>query len=204
MWIPGHHEIEGNERADVEAKKAAMDPTLSQQFRHKPLKSARVRNIKAAAKEQWQKEWNEGTKTAITLRILTKRKGVKTGLKLYNAISSRRTVATLVRLGTGHCGLRHYLPRFNIGKSLYCECRPGKETVEHYLLECGKYMKQRKKLRKEVGMGRLTMDKLPGCPRNIKHIVQCRDGLITERIQYFHCMIMIGYIFIIWRISMPL
>lgn len=26
VWIPGHAEIEGNERADTEAKKAALDP----------------------------------------------------------------------------------------------------------------------------------------------------------------------------------
>ena len=36
MWIPGHSEIQGNERADAEAKKAAADPTLNQLRRHRP------------------------------------------------------------------------------------------------------------------------------------------------------------------------
>ena len=51
-WIPDHQEIEGNEHADAEAKKAATEPTASQQFKHRPLKSTCVRNIKTATKEQ--------------------------------------------------------------------------------------------------------------------------------------------------------
>ena len=51
-WIPGHAKIEWNERADEEAKKAAIDPTIGRRFKHKPLKSARIRQIKADAKQQ--------------------------------------------------------------------------------------------------------------------------------------------------------
>ena len=51
VWIPGHAEIEGNEHADAEAKKAAKDPMLSQIHNYKPLKSARARYIKTAAKK---------------------------------------------------------------------------------------------------------------------------------------------------------
>ena len=51
MWISGHREIEGNERADMEAKKTATDFTLSQSQKYKWLKSARARYIKAATKK---------------------------------------------------------------------------------------------------------------------------------------------------------
>ena len=60
-WIPGHAEIQGNERADAEAKKAAMNPGISQPFKHKPLKSARIQYIKNSVKEQWSKQWNQHT-----------------------------------------------------------------------------------------------------------------------------------------------
>ena len=50
--ISGYAEIEGNELADAEAKKAAKDPTLSQAHNYKPLKSARARYIKTTAKKQ--------------------------------------------------------------------------------------------------------------------------------------------------------
>jgi RNase H len=171
IWIPGHSEIQGNERADVEAKKAAADPTLHQLRRHRPLKSARTRHIRKMAKEQWHKIWTEGTKNAKALRHITKmkRKGNKTGPKLYNDMINRDTAATIVQLRTGHCGLNHYLHRFGINGSPYCECGYGKETVEHYLLECRNYKEPRKKLREAVGTGKMRVGILLGDPAEIKH-----------------------------------
>jgi ribonuclease HI len=168
-WIPGHFEIQGNERADMEAKKAAMDPTLNQLHKQKPLKSARTRYIKAAAKEQWHKSWTEDTKTAKTLRHITKRKGSKSGPKLYNDMVSRNTVTTIAQLRTGHCGLNYYLHQLGKKASPYCECGYGKETVEHYLLECRKYKEQRKRMRKEAGAGKMKVGILLGDPTMIKN-----------------------------------
>ena len=98
--------------------------------------------------------------------------GVKKGLKLYEGINSRQTVTTIARLRTGHCGLNHYLHRFGLRTSPYCECRQGKETVEHYLLECRKYNEQRQKLWKNAGAGRMRVEKLLGYPTLIKHTME--------------------------------
>ena len=89
-------------------------------------------------------------KTSITLQRIIKRNRVKADRKLYNTLFIRQTVATLVRLRTEHCDLNHYLHRFNIKDTSYCECGQGKETMELYLLECHKY---NEKLRKDVGTG---------------------------------------------------
>jgi len=62
--------------------------------------------------------------------------------------------------------------RFKIKDSPYCECGNGKETVEHYLLECRKYNEQRKKLRREVGPGRMRIEKLLGYPKLVKHTLE--------------------------------
>ena len=172
IWIPGHAEIDGNERADEEAKKAAIHPATSRSYNHRPLKSARIRAIKEAAKKQWDKEWNENTKTAKALRRITKRKGAKTGPKLYNEIPGRDMVAKIVQLRTGHCGLSHYLHRFGKRNSPYCECGMGKETVEHYILECRRFKQQRKKMIKDIGKGRLNIERLLGQPQMIKHMVE--------------------------------
>jgi hypothetical protein len=44
--------------------------------------------------------------------------------------------------------------------------------VEHYLLECRRYVKQRSTLRKEVGIGGMRVDKLLGEPKTIKHTME--------------------------------
>ena len=172
IWIPGHAKIDGNERADAEAKEAAIHPTPDRPYNHRPLKSARIRTIKEAAKKQWDKEWNENTKMAKALRRITERKGAKTGPKLYNEVSDRDTVAKIVQLRTGHCGLNHYLHRFGKRHSPYCECGTGKETVEHYLLECRRFKQQRKKMIKDIGKGRLNVERLLGQPQMIRHTVE--------------------------------
>src|SRR5436190_9856167 len=98
--------------------------------------------------------------TANALHRIVKMKGVKMGSKLYSPMTSRINVAKLVQLRTGHCGLNHYLLRFKIKTSPYCECGYGKETVEHYPVECRKYNEQRKTLREKVGAGRMKIEML--------------------------------------------
>jgi ribonuclease HI len=171
-WIPGHTEIQGNERADAEAKKAAMNPKMSLPFKYKPLKSARLQYIKKSVKEQWLKQWNQHTQTSKTLRRLAKQKEFKVGPKLYNSLPNRSTVATIIQLRTGHCRLNKYLHSTGAKNSPYCECGYGKETVEHYLLECIKYREQMKRMRLEIKKGRLTVGRLLGDPKMIKHTMK--------------------------------
>jgi hypothetical protein len=170
MWIPGHAEIEGNERADVEAEKAATDITLRQPHKYKPLKSARARYIKAATKKQWQTAWRANTKTASVLRSIMGGKYTKTGPTLFNRGGG--DAAKITQLRTGYCGLNRRLNRFSKKNTSYCQCVYGKETVNHYLLECRNYREQRKEPRKEARTGKMRTARLLGDPRLIKHILE--------------------------------
>ena len=172
IWIPGHAEIEGNECADTEAKRAATDLTLSRPHNYKPLRSARARYIKEAAKKRWHTVWSENTRTAAALRCIMKGKYAKAGPALYNEMANRSDAARIAQLRTGHCGLNRYLHRFGIKNSPYCQCGYGKETVEHYLLECRNFREQRRKLRSEVGTGKMRVGRLLGDPKIIKHTVE--------------------------------
>jgi hypothetical protein len=66
---------------------------------HKPLKSARARYIKTAAKKQWQTVRNKNTKTATALRHIVKGRHTKMGPSLYNEIANRsgETIMALLR-----------------------------------------------------------------------------------------------------------
>ena len=63
---------------------------------------------------------------------------------------------------SGHCGLNSYLHRFGKADSPYCECGYGKETVQHYLLECRKFKDQRASLRTTLGAERMRMEWILG------------------------------------------
>lgn len=65
---------------------------------HHPLKSACTRMVESAAKEQWKKEWNQNSDIAKVLRHLTKIRGVRSGLKLFEAQRGRSTVAKITQL----------------------------------------------------------------------------------------------------------
>jgi ribonuclease HI len=52
IWISGHMDIVGNEYEDQEARRAVTDQTVRQLFRHPPLESSRIQQIKVIAKIQ--------------------------------------------------------------------------------------------------------------------------------------------------------
>jgi hypothetical protein len=138
-----------------------------------------VQYIKDAAKKQWQKEWAENTKTGTQLRRITRRGNY--GPKLYNQIDNRRTTTPIAQVRIGHCGLNKYLHRFGRRSSPYCKCGYGKETVEHYLMECWNYKEQREVLRKNVGFGRMKSHEILG---NVKIIKQTMEySKATKRLE---------------------
>jgi len=178
-WIPGHEEIQGNEKADEAAKKAAKDPQINGlntsttwKYTHRPLKSAQKMKIKALASATWKQQWMKETKTANHLRHLATHPKFQTGTKYYRSAPTRKTATTLAQLRTGHCGLKQYLHRFKKAPSPYCQCQYQKETVEHYLMECRTYKNERDVLRKAVGNGKMRMKTLLGDARYIEHVMK--------------------------------
>jgi len=146
-WISGHKDIEGNKQTDQAAKTAATSSIALPKI---GMKSAQNRTIQTMTKTKWETEWKTGKENARRLRNMSQHPGTTTGLKLYGKMK-RKQVILLSRLRTGHCHLNQYLHRFNIIETPECECGGGKETVEHYLLNCELYDEERDALRRRVG-----------------------------------------------------
>jgi ribonuclease HI len=172
-WIPGHMDIYGNETADAAAKEAARGRSGTQ-FKHNALKSSRNMTIKKASQTEWTTIWQNGKENSRQLRRITKKRMVQSGPKIYNSITTRAKMATIVRLRTGHCFLNQYRHRIGYEESPECTtCGNGRiENVEHFLLHCSKYEKEQMALTKEVGLGGMWMEKLLGYPRIIKHTLE--------------------------------
>ena len=83
-------------------------------------------------------------------------------------------MATLARLRTGHCSLNQYLYRIGIEESPRCaQCTNGGiEDVEHFLIRCTKFDRERAALIKNVGIGGMQAEKLLGDPDFIKHTLE--------------------------------
>jgi len=109
IWILGHLGLDGNERADVDANRAALDPRLSWPSKYTSLRSTRIQGTKNMAKRQWQAGWTERTKLTTLLRQL---RSSRIGPKFFNRLQHRRATATMAQLQMGHCALNTNLYRF--------------------------------------------------------------------------------------------
>ena len=171
-WVPGHMDIDGNEKADEEAKKTALEKQREEQTPpHHKLKSAQVTKINEDINEAARKTWNNGKGNARQHRKLTRPKRVKTGVQLYGDLP-RKQLANLIRLRTGHCRLNNYLNRYKIIEDPACDCGRGIETVKHFLLICKNHEEARKELRKKVGARNMRMEKLLGDPQLVKDTLE--------------------------------
>jgi RNase H len=191
-WVPGHVGINGNKKADQAAKSAAIDeinpiPPII-------LKSARANEIHQSIEGEQQKQWVNGKGTALLLRNITKRnmmkrdpnqntKRTRSSAEIYNRLRRRKHIAWVARLRTGHCSLNSYLERFNIIDDATCPgCGDTKETVHHFLMVCPKHERWRDKMRREVGVGGMKMEKLLGDSRRIRDTIEFIEN--TERFEF--------------------
>ena len=128
QWIPGHVNIQGNERADTLAKQGASCPQPDVPTSMETAKQI----IRANKKEEWMNEWAMGDTGRTMFQHMTTPKPKDSINEL-----KRNESNTIFRLRTQHVPLNSHLSRIGVRDDRSCPlCPSPNETVEHHLFEC--------------------------------------------------------------------
>jgi ribonuclease HI len=175
-WIPSHLEVEGNEEADRQAKRAAKGHANSPLNRlpvelrnglpdsKSAIKQAMIRTLKEGAirilreSPQWRKlQHVDPTMPSNQYR------------KMADSIS-RKHSGLLIQLRTGHVPLNKHLYNIKSADSPICPaCEDAHETVHHFLLSCPVYERHRRDLFFNLHRGSRSLATLLSNPKAIKH-----------------------------------
>ncbi len=160
-WIPGHEGVIGNEKADEGAKGAAEGDSTPLPRHLTPLtdipRSAAATRAqgKINLRQEWTKRW-KGSKHGRRVAKFDKSPPGKGALKAYQTMT-KPECSIYTQLRSEHTGLNQYLSRFKIVDSPNCATCGVRETVDHYLFSCRRFIDQRHSMR--GSLGRITLNK---------------------------------------------
>jgi len=141
-WVPGHKGVEGNKKADEEAKKVIMDgsspadklPNLLRKklpYSKAAMVQAYGEKLKGRAQKAWMtSQWYNKMKKTDPMTPSNKY------LKLIMPLP-RKLTSILSQLRMGHIPLAKHLHHISKADSLTCPaCHQAEETTQHFLLHC--------------------------------------------------------------------
>jgi len=157
-WIPGHEGLNGSEKADEEAKRAAKGEGKDDMGNKRGILRKALPASKAATKQELnrrraariQRTFNTSKRSSKAKAIdptMPSNKYRKATSKLPKANASIWT-----QMRTEHVATRAYLYKFKLTESPTCQqCGTGEETVAHYFRHCKAYKNQRRELYRKLG-----------------------------------------------------
>jgi hypothetical protein len=179
MWISGHDEVDGNEAADAEAKKAASGESsqiseLPNYLRTKPLlhsTTAACQTYRIGARKAFREHWMASPCHA---RMSNIDEHLPSQSYLKDIGSLTRAQASLItQLRTGHAPLNKHLHRIRKVPSPLCPaCNKADETVHHLLFECHTHEHACHGLRRKLGRKATSIKELLGEPKSMRVLIE--------------------------------
>jgi len=142
QWVKAHCGIQGNENADSVAK---LGHSNNKSVLFDLCLKEKLVVLKKGHNKDWNDKWKEKVNRTGTGLHLSNLKSIISSNK-WTYIKHRRVEVVMNRLRIGHVGVKAYLHRFNMSENYECETCNIAETIEHFLLHCNKYNRQRDKL----------------------------------------------------------
>ena len=161
VWVPGHSNVQGNEKADELARKGSETDFVGPEPAMGLHANTMVRLLKREAEEGHQLAWNkiqscrqakefsEGRNSRTTEYLLSLNKGLL-----------RKMIGVL----TGHINLRYHLNKMGLSTDPNCRrCGNIPETAKHFLCHCLALSQLRAK---HLGDFYITLEELKDIPLN--------------------------------------
>lgn len=139
IWVPGHHGVRGNERANALAIRARELHEINLD-NAKPFGATRS-ELRTWAIDAHNTLWNSGVVGETTKILWGNPNGdkTKTLLKL-----SKKDINKIIGILTGHTGLRAHLHRIGAVDNSVCRaCGEDDESLEHFLCHCPAFANNR-------------------------------------------------------------
>ena len=143
-WVPGHCGIMYNEMADQAAKQGC---SLSENAESSECLSYSTLSkwIEDVLKHEWQERWLRCETGTFTKEIIPE---VPARIKIP---TNRNLGISMVRCLLDNAAVANNLHKMKLTDDPDCDCGKGRQTVEHILLHCEKYMVERLRLRTKIG-----------------------------------------------------